>query len=108
MFAIQYLALPGAILAIVNVVRPQRWTRWATAAAIALVLATGAYGTFDGRSRTDRGIEMWAHESSAADLEAMRRDGYAEAMRPIQFAGVVAAALAVLFAAGELRRRLKR
>ena len=116
MYWIEYLGIAGVVVVLVHLFKPQPWSLWASLAAIVLVLASGAYGTLKGRSMTDEGVEMWAHPIDdatpterrvvpPAELDEMRAAGYAEAMRPIQFAGIVAGGLALLLAIGELRRR---
>jgi len=95
MFVIEYLAVPALLLAIVHLFVPRKGLRWAAFVLVALILAAGAYGTWSGRARADRG----------AETDAQRDAGYAEANRPIQFAGLAASVLVVVLCAGILRRR---
>ncbi|HEY0251720.1 MAG TPA: hypothetical protein VGC41_09345 [Kofleriaceae bacterium] len=104
MFWIIYLAAPALLAALVYLVKPQPWLRWIRLALLVLVLAAGAYGTFRNQRLVDDAVAGMAHEAPA-DIEMMREQGAIEAKRPIELAGVVAGVLAVLFLAGEIRRR---
>jgi hypothetical protein len=122
MFSIEYVGVAGIIVAALHVYAPRRWSLWTGAAIVACVLAIGIYGTLENRRRTDDNVERDEREEREArehpdperrpprpeDIEFERAEGYREAMRPIQFAGVVAGALALVLALGELRRRLSR
>ena len=123
MFWVEYLAIVGLAFAAAHFFGKQAWTRWAQLAVIALVVASGLYGTIDGRSRTDQSVgddvdlerDFCAHRDPDArpcelnGLEdLMREQGYAEAMRPIQFAGAVGGGLVLLLGIAELRRRARR
>jgi hypothetical protein len=70
------------------------------------MLAIGIYGYVEGRGLTDHGVEMMSHDerTTPADLAAMREDGYREALRPLQFGGVSAAACAIPLLVGRIRR----
>jgi hypothetical protein len=118
LFVIEYLAAPALLIALFHVIAPRSWARWAVVAIIGLVLAIGLFGTVQGRHRTDEAIERDRKEArnpddkypppTEAELRERRAAGYDEAYVPIEFAGVVAGALALLVAIGELRLRARR
>ncbi len=114
MYWIEYLGIAGLVVAGIYLFTSQPWGRWATLAAIVLVVACGVYGTLQGRRLTDQAVDAMGTPPADidtsrvmpdSDLAELRAAGYAEAMRPIEFAAIVAGALVALLAIAELRRR---
>ncbi len=114
MYWIEYLGIAGLVVVGVYLFTSQPWGRWATLAAIVLVAAAGVYGTMQGRKLTDEAVEVMGTPPADIDtsrvmknseLDELRAQGYAEAMRPIELAAIVGGALVALFAIAELRRR---
>ena len=105
-----YLGGAALTVAIFHALVPRWWAACAGAFALVLMFVTGLAGYAQGTSRTDAAIESHSHDArtSAADLADMHERGYLEALRPLQFAGVLAAACAIPLLAGELRRRRRR
>ncbi len=97
--------MPGLALVILHIVLARRWSLWASLGVTLLVLAIGLYGRGRGRSLTDEAIASLSEISDAETAEMVREEGYKEASRPIQFAGIVCAVFGVGIAIGELRRR---
>ncbi len=69
----------------------------------ALTAGIAVFGTMDGRHKTENATVGLDQEP---DLKArILAQGYMEAMRPVQFAGIVTGLGVVLVGAGEVRRR---
>ena len=70
----------------------------------------GLLGFVQGRGRTDDAVESWSRDAktSKADLADMHDRGYLEALRPLQFAGVLGGACVLPLLVGEIRRRRRR
>ena len=106
MYWILYLGVAGLALAVVNAVIARKGMFIATAIMFALVIGVAAFGTMDGRHKVENGALGLEHEP---DLKArMLAQGYQEAMRPVQFAGIVVVPIGALLAVGEVRRRRRR
>jgi hypothetical protein len=101
------LAAPALGLAVAHAAVARGWSRWAGWVVFAAVIAVAVAGTAMGRHRTDRALDGLAHTEVAADFDAdeLRARGYAEANRPVQLGGVLAALCLVPLAIGELRMR---
>ena len=108
MYEILYLGVPGLLLALFHATRPRKWSAWATAGVTVLVFAIGLLAWRDGVSRTDSFLEREARDPdsrvTATDRAMMREAGYAEAVVPLEFGSIVAAACALPLLIGELRR----
>ena len=105
--SVLYLGGPAVAFSVLHAVWPKKWAAITAASIVGLMLVIGAGGYFQGRSRTNHGIEMQSSDprNTPQDLADMRERGYLEALRPLQFAGVFAGACGVLLLVGELRRR---
>jgi hypothetical protein len=109
MFWITMLLLPGLALVVLHAVLARTWSLWTSLGIMALVLAIGLYGWTTGRSMTDNAlVRMESRSESRSDREEMREEGYKEASRPIQFAGIVDGIFAIPVIIGEVRRRRRR
>lgn len=100
-----YLAGPTFALSLAYAITLRRWAWWAAAAATALLLGLGVLGYLDASSTLDRALDAREHDSSYSreDLARMREDGGREARIPLQMAGVLAGACAVVLVAGRIR-----
>ena len=95
--------LMGLAMAFVHAAIARRWSLVTTVLLFALVVGTAVLGTMDGRRKVENGAVGLAHEPA---LKArMLAQGYKEAMRPVQLAGILVALGGVLVAAGEVRKR---
>src|SRR2546430_6394858 len=106
MFWIRDTAIVALVVVGFHVYRARRWSLVTGGVLIALALACGLYGRHRTRALIDDGIARWDRERDAAEQAELRAAGYAEANIPLEFAAIVAGGLAVLLAAGELRKRL--
>jgi drug/metabolite transporter (DMT)-like permease len=108
--SVLYLGGPAVAISLLHAVWPKKWAAIAGACLVGLMLVIGVGGYFEGRSRTNHGVEMMSSDArnTPQDLADMRERGYLEALRPLQFAGVFAGACGVLLLVGELRRRSRR
>ncbi|HEV7559817.1 MAG TPA: hypothetical protein VGO00_30275 [Kofleriaceae bacterium] len=77
----------------------------ASISVIVVILGIGIYGRHQGRGLTDAAV---AETTSSHDRTMIEEQGYIEASRPLQFAGIVAGVLGVLVIIGEIRRRNQR
>jgi hypothetical protein len=68
-----------------------------------LVAGIAVFGMKDGRQKVESGALGLDREPELK--ERMLAQGYTEAMRPVQFAGVLTALAVLLVGAGEVRRR---
>jgi hypothetical protein len=102
MWWILALVLPSLAIVGVHIGLRRRWSLWMALGAIALMLGIGLFGTMSSRRR----IDTYAAEAASEQERALVvEEGYKEASRPIQFAGVVGAILLVGVIIGQLRRR---
>ena len=100
------LVLPLLGVGALHVAAPRRWSRWIVAGLGVLALAIGGFGTLNGRALTDAALASLTGESAtASDISAMRQEGYAEAILPIELGGALAGAAGLTLAIGFLRRR---
>lgn len=105
MFMITGLIIPAVALVGVHIGMRRRWSLWVSIGAIALILGIGLYGMMSGRSRTDSylgGVE------NGEERAMIREEGYKEASRPIEYAGLVGGILVVGVLVAQLRKRKPR
>jgi hypothetical protein len=103
MFWVLLLGLPGIAMAVVHAAMARKWSLIVTTILFALVVGSAVFGTMNGRHKCENGIVGLDLEP---DLKAqMMAQGYKEAMRPVQFAGIVIVPGVALLAVGEVRRR---
>ena len=109
MWWIALLALPAVGLAIVHAIAAQRWSLAASVIVAVLIAGTAIFGTLRGRRLTDDGVQGLAEAHGwSGGLDRLRAKGYDEAMRPVQFGGIVLGAIVVPLAVGQVRRRARR
>lgn len=109
MYEVLYLGVPALMIALLHAVVPRTWSVWTAAGIVALVVVVAVLGWHESRSRADEYIERKQHDPDSgvkpAELEQNREDAYVEASRPLQFAGIAAAACVLPLLVGEIRRR---
>lgn len=103
MYWILLLGLGGLALAVVHAAMPRKWSLITAVIMFALVAGIAVFGMKDGRRKVENGAVGLDREPELK--ERMLAQGYTEAMRPVQFAGVLTALGVVLVGAGEVRRR---
>jgi len=87
----------------VHVALARKWSVIVTTILLGLVVGVAVLGTMDGRHKVENGAVGLDREP---ELKAqMLAQGYQEAMRPVQFAGIVIVLCGGLAVIGELRRR---
>jgi len=103
MYWILLVGLLGLAMAVVHAAITRRWSLITTVILLALVVGIAALGTMDGRHKVENGAVGLEHEP---ELKArMLAQGYEEAMRPVQFAGILVVLTGALVTVGEVRRR---
>jgi hypothetical protein len=103
MYWVLLLGLGGLATAIVHVALARKWSVIVTTILLGLVVGVAVLGTMDGRHKVENGAVGLDREP---ELKAqMLAQGYQEAMRPVQFAGIVIVLCGGLAVIGELRRR---
>ena len=103
MYWILLLGLADLAMATVHAAITRRWSFITTVILLALVGGVAVLGTMDGRHKVEEGARGLVHEP---ELKArMLAQGYQEAMRPLQFAGILVVLAGALVTAGEVRRR---
>ena len=103
MYWILLLGLLGLAVAVVHAAITRSWSLITTVILLVLVVGIAALGMMDGRHKVENGAVGLEHEP---ELKArMLAQGYAEAMRPVQFAGIVFVLTGALVTVGEVRRR---
>jgi hypothetical protein len=103
MYWILLLGLGGLALAVVHAAMPRKWSLITAVVMFAFVAGIAILGMRDGRRKVENGAVGLDREPELK--ERMLAQGYLEAMRPVQFAGVLTALGGVLVGAGEVRRR---
>ena len=103
MYWILLLGLGGLALAVLHVAMPRKWSLITAVIMFALVNGIGLYGMRDGRRKVENGAVGLDREPELK--ERMLAQGYLEAMRPVQFAGVLTAVGIILVGGGERRRK---
>jgi len=103
MYWILLLGLGGLALAVVHAAMPRKWSLITAVVMFALVAGIAVFGMRDGRLKVENGAVGLDREPELK--ERMLAQGYLEAMRPVQFAGVLTALGVLLVGAGEVRRR---
>jgi hypothetical protein len=101
MLMILALVLPALVMVILHVVLARGWSAWISTGLLALILAIGLYGTLNGRSITNRALDVF----SGSDRVALKAEGYKEASLPVKTAALINGLLAIGVVIGELRRR---
>jgi hypothetical protein len=101
------LAAPAVGLAIAHAAVARGWSRWAAGSLFAIVISVSLAGTLLGRHRTDRACDDLAVSDRPIDFDLgeLRARGYAEANRPVELGGLLAALCLVPLVIGELRLR---
>ena len=109
MYQVLYLGAPALVIALLHAVAPRKWSMWTGAGIVALFVIMAGLGWHQSRSRTDEYIERELRDPESrnppGELELKREQGYLEARRPLQFAGIAAAACLLPLLVGEIRRR---
>ena len=103
MYWILLLGLGGLALAVVHAAMPRRWSLITAVIMFVLVAGIAVFGMKDGRRKVENGAIGLDREPELK--ERMLAQGYTEAMRPVEFAGVLTALGVVLVGTGEARRR---
>jgi len=100
MYVVLLFGLMGVAAAAVYAARQERmrWPAWGLAAAC---VVAGALFMMQGRSRTDEAIAAVDPQTQ----EMIREAGYRESQRPLQLGLGLGVLVAVLAAAGEVKRR---
>lgn len=87
MYWILLLGLLGLAMAVMHAAITRRWSLITTVILLALVVGITVLGMMDGRHKVENGAVGLEHEP---ELKArMPAQGYKEAMRPVQFAGIL-------------------
>ena len=103
MYWILVVGLVGLAMAVVHAVIARRWSLITTVILLALVVGIAGLGMMDGRHKAENGAIGLEHEPQ---LKArMLAQGYEEAMRPVQFAGILVLFAGALVTVGEVRKR---
>jgi len=103
MYWILLLGLLCLAMAAIHAAITRRWSLITTVILLALVVGIAVLGMMDGRQKVENGAVGVAHEP---ELKArMLAQGYKEAMRPVQFAGILVVLAGALVTVGEVRRR---
>lgn len=102
MFMITALIIPALALVGVHIGMRRRWSLFVSLGVIALILGIGVYGMMVGRGMTDRAAD---HATNAQERAMISEQGYQEASRPIEYAGVVAGVLVAGVLVAALRKR---
>ena len=110
MFWIAWLGMPGLAFAVVHALLAKRWTLITSAILLIVIAGIAVVGTLHGRGKVENAVHMVRSDPElgqrGAELaERIQREGYAEAMRPVQFGAVVIVLGAIPFIAGEVRQR---
>ena len=109
MYQVLYLGVPALVIALLHAVAPRKWSVWTGAGIVSLAVVTGVLGWHQSRSLADEYVEREQRDPESrvtpAELEEMREQAYLEASRPLQFAGIAAAACLLPLLVGEIRRR---
>jgi len=103
MYWILLLGLGGLAVAVVHAAMARKWSLITAAIMFVLVAGIAVFGMKDGRQKVDSGALGLDREPELK--ERMLAQGYTEAMRPVQFAGVLTAPAVLLVGLGEVRRR---
>ena len=100
------LSGPALVVSVIHALRPRRWAWWTGVVMVALMLLVGLLGYVQARSAVDHAVDrMRADGTPAPALRRMRDAGEAEALVPLQFAGVLALPCAVALLIGRSRRQ---
>ena len=103
MYWILLLGLLALAMAVMHAAITRRWSLVTTVILLALVVGIAVLGTMDGRDKVEKGAVGLEHEP---ELKArMLAQGYKEAMRPVQLAGILVVLAGALVTVGAVRRR---
>jgi hypothetical protein len=106
MYWILLLGLLALAMAVMHAAITRRWSLVTTVILLVLVIGIAVLGMMDGRHKVENAAVGLEHEP---DLKArMLAQGYKEAMRPVQLAGIPVVLAGGLLIAGEVRRRRRR
>jgi hypothetical protein len=101
MYWILLLGLGALAMGVVHAAMARKWSLIVSAILLALIAGIALLGTMDGRHKVENGIVGVEPELKAR----MLAQGYKEAMRPVQFGGIVVGLAGALVVVGEVRRR---
>jgi len=103
MYGLALLGLQGLLLAITHALAAKKWSLFSSGVALSLVFAVGIAGTLNGRTKVELAVQGGSIDP--AFVGRIKEVGYAEAMRPIQFATITVVLGGIFVALGEMRRR---
>ena len=103
MYWILLLGLGALAMAVLHAAMPRKWSLIVTGILLAVIATVALFGTMDGRKKVENGAVGLEREPELKTR--MLAQGYKEAMRPIQFAGLLVVVCTALVSVGQARTR---
>jgi hypothetical protein len=105
MYWILLLGLAAIPMGIVHAAMARKWSLIVSAILLALIGGMAVFGTMTSLHKVDNALT--GLDLEPALMAQMKAQGHKEAMRPVQFGGIVVALGGALLIVGEVRRRKK-